>query len=190
MEKISRAKCNVIILGDININLLDTASPNYANYSSTFHSYGYECLIALPTRCPTSNDGTLIDHVLSNLLEQPHAEIVLTDITDHYPIVLRFQNHLSLKNTTYYRFVLNKQMLIDNISKADWSEVTSCSDPQKAFSQFLAMLSSHFNSHTLKQKCKKKIASPQNPWLTDDLLKAMRSRENLYKKTKNTTFQH
>lgn len=183
MEKISCANCNGIIMGDINVNLLDTTSSNSSRYSSNFHSFGYECLITLPTRCPNNVDGTLIDHALSNLTDPPEAGIVNTDFTDHYPIVLRFRNHSTFGNTSYYRIVLDKEIFLTSLTKTDWSEVVSTNDPQTAFSQFLSTLSLLFNSHSHKQKCRKKVASPQNPWLTDSLLKAMRSRENLYKKT-------
>lgn len=77
---------NVILMGDININLVENLSSNSINYLAALNSFGYECLISLPTR-PTSNgNGSLIDHAFSNLLTAPDAGVLDSNITDHYPI--------------------------------------------------------------------------------------------------------
>lgn len=65
LHTLSLENKNVIIMGDININLLNDTSPTVISYTSLLQSYGYECLIDVPTRQVPSGTGTLIDHVLT-----------------------------------------------------------------------------------------------------------------------------
>lgn len=188
LESISSENKNVVIVGDMNINLLDTASANFTTYSSCYHSYGFECLITQATRLSRDGGCSLIDHALSNLLVAPEAGILTSDITDHYPIILKTISTPICRSACFHKLVLDKEALIENITKSDWLAVRETNDPQEAFSRFFSLLLHYFHSHSHRKKCKKTIASPQNPWLTDKLLKAMRRRENLYKKTKKQPF--
>lgn len=179
MTKLSTENKNVIIMGDINLNLLDS-SVNSVSYSSCFYSFGYECLTSVPTRSVPGGSSTLIDHALSNLLYPPEVGVLETDITDHFPVFLRTTSaHYSYSNC-YTKLVFDKKSFLESVSNADWSFVLDTNDPQLAYSQFLTKLLSHYHSCSQMRKCKKKVASPQNPWVTDNLLKAMRARENLF----------
>lgn len=58
---------NIIICGDVNINILDSNAPVCLEYFRCFLSFGLQSLIHCPTRCDMNGSNTLIDHVLSNL---------------------------------------------------------------------------------------------------------------------------
>ena len=176
-------------MGDINLNLLDS-SMNSVSYSSCFHSFGYECLINVPTRSVSGGSITLIDHVLSNLLCPPDVGVLETDITDHFPVFLRPTSARYSYSNCYTKLVFDKKTFLETVSNTDWSSVLDTNDPQVAYSRFLTKLSSHYHSCSQVRKCKKKVASPQNPWVTDNLLKAMRTREILFKKNKKTAIQY
>lgn len=178
----------MLFIGDININLLDDLSPNTINYLGTLNSYGYECLINLPTR-PTSNrNGFLIDHALSNVMTSPDAAILEIEITDYYPIVLRFNHVEKPHSPSFTRHIFNQKKFIEAVANTDWSEVYLVNDAQEAFTLFSSILLTHVQSCTDKQRCKKVIASVENPWLTDRLFKEMRKRDNLYRKTKRQPY--
>lgn len=81
-------------MGDIYINLLDYTSPVVISYTSLLQSYGFESLNDVPTRQVPSGAGTLIDHALSNSLISPQLKVLDSDITDHYPLLLRFNRQL------------------------------------------------------------------------------------------------
>lgn len=155
LNAISLENKNAIIMGDININLLDDLSPNTINYLGTVNSYGYECLINLPTR-PTSNrNGSLIDHALSNLMTSPDAAILEIEITDHYPIVLRFNHVEKPHSPSFTRHIFNQEKFIEAVANTDWSEVYLLNDAQEAFTLFSSILLTHVQSCTDKQRCKK-----------------------------------
>lgn len=188
LHKISIENKNVVIMGDFNINLLDEGSPICINYTSLLHGYGYDCLIDAPTREDFSGSCTLIDHALSNLLDPPEAKVLHIDISDHYPIILRFNTNARPHSFSHTRYVLDKESFKTAVASTNWTEIKSIINPQKAFSKFLSLISTHLMKFTFKTKCKKIIAFSHNPWLSQQLLTVMRKRDNLYRKTKKQPF--
>lgn len=183
---------NMVILGDININLLDNTSPGCINYTNTIHSFGFECLINIPTRHSSTGGSSLIDHALSNLLTPPLAGVLDIDITDHCPIFIKFNSTQPQRSFSFVKSILDKEKFVEAIAKVDWSEVMHTDDTQKAYSQFLLIISSCLLSNSCTRKCKKHFPFAHNPWMTDTLLSAMRRRDNFYKQKKNgkrTAFQ-
>ena len=77
------------LMGDYNINIL-----NYDSHSATaefvdmLYSHVFLPLISPPTRI-TQNSATIIDNIYSNNIGKPecgHNGILVTDISDHFPI--------------------------------------------------------------------------------------------------------
>ena len=77
------------LLGDLNINLLrHNVHRQTTDFLDIMYSNGFIPLINRPTRV-TSETGTIIDHIYSNDLNVTRTTvqgILVTDITDHYPI--------------------------------------------------------------------------------------------------------
>lgn len=187
MHTLALNHANVVIMGDFNINLLDLSSPSSLNYSGVYQSFGYECLISIPTRC-INNGSTLIDHALSNLSVAPDAGVLKVDISDHYPIFVRFNCHATPTSIFFIRQLLDRESFIHDVMSTDWSSLICLDDPQMAYTEFSSILLSYIQRHTQVYKCKKVYASPQNPWITEKLLKQLRAKENLYRKTKRKPF--
>lgn len=148
---------NIVVMGDININILDTNSPCQHEYLNCFNGYGFESLIDLPTRCPPDGSGTLIDHAFTNLLSPPNAFILRTDITDHYPIALRFHCLLPKRNTPSMKSLLDKIRFSEQIANANWSSVYSCENAQTSYTTFSSMVGKCLSASTTLVFCKKKI---------------------------------
>lgn len=111
--KLSLENKNVVIVGDININLLDSDSKLTADYIGLFSGFGYESLIEHPTRCTLLGCETLLDHALSNLSPAPESGVVCADITDHYPVFLIFNAAVAKKKTLAFplRYSTEKTLL-------------------------------------------------------------------------------
>lgn len=77
----------IIIIGDLNINLLDTTQ-NTTNYIDILNTLNFTSRINIITR-PDSN--TCLDHVFSNIINNSliTIQVTLIDslITDHYPVM-------------------------------------------------------------------------------------------------------
>ena len=80
---------NTIIMGDININLMDTENKDTILYTNNMNNNKLFLLIKVPTRI-TNNTATIIDHIYikernkKNKKSQKTAGIITTDISDHY----------------------------------------------------------------------------------------------------------
>lgn len=61
-------------------------------------------------------------------------------------------------------------------------------DPEAALNKFCSLFLMAVSSNTRTMKCRKKYKYPHNPWMTDGLLKSLRTKENMYKKTKRQPF--
>ena len=75
------------IMGDFNIDLLKHTNSHLSQeFLDTFLSASFLPLISKPTRV-VSHAATLIDNIFCNILPLPESVIILSDITDHYPIM-------------------------------------------------------------------------------------------------------
>lgn len=142
------------IRDDIYENLNDTTPLNCRTYSS-YHSFGYECLIIQPTRYSHHGGSSLIYHALSNLLVPPEVRILTSYITDHYLIFLKinsipFAAHRILLQTCSW---WTKQFRITNKGRLVHSRRN---ERPYAFLRFLSLLLRNFHFHSHKKKeCKK-----------------------------------
>lgn len=188
LHRLSIERKNVIILGDININLIDTNTSCYNEYINCLNGNGYECLITTPTRCTASGQASLIDHALSNLLTSPDAGVIEVSITDHYPVFVRL-NFVSHENDVCLtRKKVNTSLFVELISNSDWSAVTNVTHPEVAFDELCAIITRALAASSSITTCKKNTSTPYSPWMTFSLLRCLRKKDNLYKKTKRQPF--
>ena len=87
-------KYPLIIIGDVNINLLqkkDTSVKKYLYLLNSYHIQSFNSTI--PTRI-TNHSSTLIDHSLSNLIALPFIHDLMvspTGSTDHSLTIFRYK---------------------------------------------------------------------------------------------------
>lgn len=187
LHLITNENKNVVVLGDMNINLLDDCS-SVNEYKNCYQGHGLESLINIPTRYSSHGTNTLIDHALTNLLIPPDTFVVRANITDHYLIALRFHSTISDNNPLSHQTIFDKKLFAQLISVIDWSRVTSFTDPESAYAEFYSILQSAIHSSTSVNLYRKNYLSPQNAWVTQSLLNSMRKKENLYRKMKRQPF--
>ena len=82
--KAERKTC--YLLGDFNINLINVSNhmPT-AEFLEVMYSHAFNPLITKPTRV-TGNTATLIDNIFTNSSRNSFNGIILSDISDHFPI--------------------------------------------------------------------------------------------------------
>ena len=84
LHKINKNKCQSIIMGDFNVNLLNE-TPFVTNYKNTIARNAFFSVVNIPTRV-TETTKTAIDHILTNITsEEIKPGVLLTDISDHFP---------------------------------------------------------------------------------------------------------
>ena len=68
LQMLNRCNKNVIIMGDVNINMCsDQYSPLLHQYLDTLYSNGFTCCVNKPTRIASSSQ-TAIDHIMTNIV--------------------------------------------------------------------------------------------------------------------------
>jgi len=169
-----------IIVGDINLNLLDDKNLKVNKYINIMGGNGYTSLINKPTRV-TESTSTCIDHILlkykNKIKFRIHPIILQTDITDHYTTILgldfnklnNINNNQQIKKTNYHQ-------LTTSLSSEIWKEVYESNEPERAYDKFLNTLNNHINNVTtlVNVRCKDKKLKP---WITTGILNSIRERE-------------
>ena len=152
------------------------------------------CIIPIdkPTRL-TETSSTIIDHFYTNeLLTSIDSKIILSDITDHFPILLNI-NYSTLKTETircnsYYRdnsqfnpenflielehsflqsFILNDQEYSINSRFQEFDRI------------FLQLLNKHI---PLKCRTRKDLYRWRKPWMNKNILQQIKTKNNLFQK--------
>lgn len=80
---------SVFLMGDFNVNLLQCESNNqFHDFLNLLLSFSLMPLITKPTRV-TDTSCTLIDNIFCNVQPFPDSGIIVSDISDHFPVYAR-----------------------------------------------------------------------------------------------------
>ena len=132
---------DIILLGDVNINLLNHASLSDTGlYFDTLLENGLLPLVSLPTRI-SNNSATSIDHILTNINDSSlDTSIIVSDVSDHFAVFfLRpFKNCKKVlpPKKVHVMHDQAKQNLISLLENQSWENVTSNYDPKSSFKTF------------------------------------------------------
>ena len=186
MDKINKKDPNVLILGDFNIDLL---MPQIS-WECTTSLFGLHQLIDEPTRI-TSSSATLIDHIYTNNLNMI-SDVHTSDIhiSDHKPIFCKWSFKMPTKSskghtTIQFRSMkhFNKDFFLNDLSNISFSNVLRIYSADEALTLWYDKFCPVLNKHApLRQKRVKHPTLPR--WLTQDIMHAMKIRNNLKKQNK------
>ena len=182
-------KNNLVILGDININLLNDDNLHIVNYKQEILTESWIPCILLPTRV-TETTATLIDHIyLRNTRKSSISKIegiLVTDISDHFGTFIIFKNSQVLNIERPYVRIFsekNKEKYNEEIKKIDFTNILSESNINEAYSRFVQKVTEAFKKcFPLTRQSRK--AAKHKPWITIGLIKSSKIKNNLYKKWK------
>ena len=188
LENIKRENKICYLMGDYNIDLLNIESHSpTSDYNDIMYSNGFIPLITRPTRV-TNSSATIIDNIFTNKLSSQIGEslqgILLTDISDHYPVFYIAKSMANKKvNTLVSKRSYsnkNKRKFLEAISLIDWTEVYSAADTQSAFTLFHGKLREVHDS-CFPVRMTNKIYYTRKPWLTECLRDAIKKKNKLYR---------
>ena len=195
MDKVTECNANILLLGDFNIDLFKQP-PAWNNATTLF---GLEQLVEEATRV-TKSSATLIDHIYTNNKQQvSKVKVVDSGISDHsgifchWSIKLPKQNPRGHKTITLRSFKnFNETNFFFDLSLLPFANVCDHSDPDEAPSVWFDTIKPVTDKHAPIQHKRVKAIKPC-PWLTQELLRKMRKRDQLkhnrrfneYKKQRN-----
>ena len=188
LENLKSEKKEIIIMGDMNIDLLKTESHNdTAEYLDTFLEHGFIPKITVPTRI-THQSATLIDHIFVKLSDVEHnCGTITTDISDHYcNFILSNINkkqtqskYISYRNTSQEAVL----KLCEDLRAFNWTQIYSIQDPNVAYTEFLKIFHDKMDKNmpkkTVRFNTKKHL---KKAWITKGILSSIQQRNLLYKK--------
>jgi len=189
--------CELFILGDINICLIHKMSLLCRNYNNMLNLFNLKQLIKEPTRI-TCNSKTIIDHIVVNCEENvSQSGVIHIGLSDHFLTYCtrkigkksnfncKDENKIKIRSTKKY----NKDVLIEKLNAANWSELLMCRNINSAWSIFRNLFISVLDEVAPIRELR--VKTHTEPWITSDILELIKYRDHLsymYKKTGSKHF--
>lgn len=179
------------ILGDFNIDLFKSNT----TWNDKIQLCNLEQMVTTPTRV-TATSQTLIDHIYaSNTAHIIEVCVPIYACSDHYPICITWKRkgakiprtgHKTISYRSYTKFIENN--FLEDLTKGSFQNVYSCTIPDDALSSwyktFMTIYDKHVPLHTRRVK-----HTTKPPWLDNELQQAIRLRDYLKKKGRDTEFK-
>ena len=183
--KLNQENKTLYIMGDFNLDLLKINQHRYtATFIETMLSHSLLPMINKPTRIKNDSE-TLIDNIFCNKIND-HClfnAVLLTDISDHFPIVSITKAETNQRVEEYISKRLYNQETIknfkDKLNEVDWDDVLNLQDCQSSFSLFHKRFCQYFNECFPIVRIKIGYRN-RKPWLTPALKKSIKVKNKLY----------
>ena len=187
------------IMGDFNINLLNAEEDSLCqDFLDAMYSHSFIPLINKPTRI-TNTSATLIDNIFSNYQTQLVPGILLSDISDHFPVFshipiqkLNKNSHTRVPGSRKFTEE-NMNKLKDSLEIADWSNILRSQNADEAFNLFLEEFMTLYNRDIPIQQTPhftQYKKTPRQPWVTKSLLRCINRKNRLFYRYKSNASSH
>ena len=186
LDKISKEGKTVILMGDFNINLLNSNSDeNISNFLDTLGNHLILPQITLPTRVAIQSK-TLIDNIfMSPTKFERLSGNITTGISDHLPQFLLLNKSFYNSSTEQYaRDWKNFDRInftLDFLS-SDWEHLLDldAKNPDSSFDSFFTVITSLLDEYAPSRRLtKKQLKSNLKPWITIGIKKSIQIRDKL-----------
>ena len=151
LNSISREKKHSIIMGDFNLNLINTNSRQVNDFTNNMYATGFYPTISKPTRI-VNDSATIIYNIFTNITQHKiHSGILYTEISDHLPVLNIYDIcNLPLKpgHKTLYRRIKSGENLVKlkiKIKWTNWDDVYNESNPDASYNAFINILNTLLN---------------------------------------------
>ena len=192
LHKISSEKKQILLLGDFNINLLNsTDDPEMSSFLDILGSHLILPQVLLPTRI-TPQSKTLIDNIFSSVSGQSSISGNLIHcISDHLPQFCLFPNQLANnleENNTHFQNWSKfdqENFILDylNINWDDEFRKPGPIDPNTCFDIFNSKIQNLVSKHVPTGKLtKRQLKTRQKPWITSAIVKSISKRDFYFRK--------
>ena len=171
---------NIALIGDINI---DIKHDNHDRHSSTYLT-NCASLGLLPAHLFPTRSGNCLDHVMLKSKNPATVIVFESHITDHLPVILCLKTK-KCKTTSKAADVLryNYSNIKEAIDNTDFGPVLYEPNCNLAADLLISIIQDVIKTHShtthVSRKCK-----IIKPWMTPGLVRCIRNRDRLHKKTK------
>ena len=186
-DRIAAENNKCLISGDFNFNLLNVDNHSQTQeFLDSMFAHSFIPLINKPTRV-TSTSATLIDNICCNILPPPNSGILVSDISDHFPIFTLFpftSNTYSFPSGCFRNTSdANLRSFKSDLDSCDWSVVFN-TNPNVSFNNFMNIFNNlcDINVPIIRTKRSNRKSQPRCKWITSALLKSINYKNRLYHK--------
>lgn len=179
---------NEIIIGDININIIQD-SIHATCYLNNLYQAGFLSCINDYTRVQ-DNYTSCIDHIFikTKVNKNEITPIILeTTITDHFSIILQVSSCQPSDNKNSKKIitkkVINYNKLREYLANENWNDMLNHTHLNKITDYFVNKLKEYISLCTTATHYKT-INTPRKPWITNGLIKSIKTRDELFQKYK------
>ena len=182
---------NVVIMGDININLIPESNEkshkrnNRTNYLDLMALHGFQPGHQLPTR-----DKSCLDHVFLKLNKPKDSVLVAVlsaSITDHSMVSLNISNIKKISTPSIKtKLVTDFEAAHKSLVNADISQLTICSDPNVLADLLIDLIKNAIQSYTTV-KIVHSSRRILKPWINAGALRCIRLRNAMQLKLKRNS---
>jgi hypothetical protein len=191
MDNLSNFSCDVFLVSDSNINLLEPEMGVVQNYEELSYAYGFTNIIKKATRIQ-GNSCSLIDHIYTKLSVDSIISGVFIDTpSDHFAtfcvvpdLTLPKADEVMQSSRSFSKTKM--QFFKESLQNLHWEEVLEENDPEKAYNNFEDIFFTLFNLHFPSTPCKKpnKNKNPIKNFMTQGLIISRKRKLLLAKEAK------
>lgn len=180
-------KDEVIIVGDMNINLLERENTNVIQYENMFSNYGYDKKIHGITREEFRKDHlckSCLDHIFVKVSTNTISAVIETKLADHYFICVTIEREKYQQPRQLIK-VLNNHKILQELKKVNWKDYLNESCPLVLYNRINKTFNDIYNDNTKEITTNDFSLRRTCPWITKDIQNMISHKDNLFKKWKN-----
>ena len=187
-------KRNIILLGDLNINLLEYITHAPTNqFLTNMQSQRFNPIICRATRFPFEGQRgspSLLDHIFTSFISRFSTGILKHEFSDHFPTFLYIPIAQSQNNTIIHKHIrilnhTNKLNFKNSLVNTNWNNIIHNNDVNIDCDQVIRHINQIYNE-TCPLKLKKVTQRMiENPWITTGIIKSSKVKNMYFKDYKN-----
>ena len=187
LSNIDLHKIEVILMGDLNIDLLDMQNNSAKEIINLMKQLGLRQLIKEPTRYSPNKDSCL-DLFFTNSDIIAKSGVCNINISDHQMILLTRKKAKFLKQKCNFRGRsyrnYNRDVFQEQIRRSDWTFLNTITDSQDQWDKWLAIIKGELDEMCPIKTFK--IKQIKQPWITPRLIELIKDKDKILKSAKRS----
>ncbi|KAK9888907.1 hypothetical protein WA026_001128 [Henosepilachna vigintioctopunctata] len=171
-----------ILIGDMNINLMDERSEVVQYYLNVLTEMGYKSYINAFTRVER-NSKSCIDHVFIKTrqkIEDILCAVLEVKITDHFPTVALIPfTQIQTLDSNKYKTIVQYDKIRTQLNLINWESIVKNENINEAIVDFIDTTKNKIMENTKRVKYKR--IKNGNAWITQSLIRSIEIKNKMYR---------
>ena len=186
LENVNFANNDLIILGDMNIDMSNNKDPNASLLKNKLLRHNLTQYIKQPTRYNNTNKGSIIDLIFTNSSHVNQYGVESWNISDHELVYLTRKHQTKIKHKTsfvgrtYRNYVRNDYQA--EIGNLEFNYFFTIKNSDLAWKHLLNKIEPVINRHCPFKTFK--IKNVKDPWIMNELLEMIHDKDYFLAKAK------